>query len=147
MAFNDTALFQEFLVDLWDAVHDFDTDVYKMALITTLPVVGQGSPTLGDFTEVSGTGYTAGGETVTLSKAEAAGTISLTMSSTPSWAQNAAGPTNIVAAILYNSSKADQAVLFIDLTADSGSTPRSLVEGAISVAPPSGNVIYTSAIQ
>ena len=60
MAQGAVTLFNEFPEELLKGTHDFDTHVFKLALITTLPTATQATPQLADFTEVSGSNYTAG---------------------------------------------------------------------------------------
>ena len=138
MAQGDLSLFNDFTLELMSKQHNFAAagDVMKVALITTLPVVTQTTPTLADFTEVTGTGYTAGGEDIQTGQSltvVSGSTYKYDSSVNPSWSQNGAGPTNIVAGLLYNSTVSDKAVAFIDLTTDGGVTPVSLQAGNVSI--------------
>jgi hypothetical protein len=109
------------------------TDFYCM-LITTLPTAADLTPDSSDYTEVSGAGYTAGGVQLNVTWNESAGTVTFDSSVDPAWTQNASGPTNIVAALIYSSTAAaEDALCFIDMTADGGTTPISLVDGDISI--------------
>lgn len=138
MAQGDFTLFNEFSQQLLIGEHDLNaTDTIKLALITNavVPTASTTTPTLSDFTQVTGTNYTAGGATVTTP------VVSVVSGSTykfdgdnVSWTQNAGGPTNIYYGILYNDTQAaDMAIGFIDMTTDSGTTPISLAAGNISV--------------
>lgn len=133
MAQGTLTLFEEFSLQIANGTHDMDNDTFKLALITTLPTASQATPALGDFTEVSGAGYTAGGQTLTTTWTEAGGTATFaTDGSTITWSQNGSGPTNIVAGIIYNDTAAgDPAICFIDFTTDNGTTPISLQDGDI----------------
>lgn len=132
MAQGDLALFEEFSLNIGDGTFDMDTDAFSLKLITTLPVVTQATPALADFTEVSnGGGYTTGGIALTESWTEAAGTATFDDSVNPSWTAAAGSPTNIVAGLIVNAT--DNAIGFIDMTVDSGSTAISLVAGDITV--------------
>jgi len=138
MAQGDLTLFNEFRTQVLEGEHDLNaTDTIKVALITnaTVPTASTTTPVLADFTEVTGTNYTAGGATVT--------TPVVTNVSGPtykfdgdniSWTQNGAGPTDIYYAILYNDTQAaDMAIAFIDMTVDSGTTPISLAAGNVAI--------------
>jgi hypothetical protein len=127
--------------------HDMDGDTFKCALITTLPTKAQATPDFADFTEVSGTNYTAGGETLTVTLTEVGGVTTWDSTANPSWTQHAAGPTNIVAALIYNTTHVgtNDAVAFIDMTTDGGTTPISLVDGDISITF-NASGIYTTTV-
>lgn len=135
MARGDLSTFNEFTESIGDGRIDMDGDTFKVALITTLPVVTQTTPTLADFTEVTGSGYTAGGETIgSVTWTHSAGVTTFDGADV-SWTQNGSGPTNIVAALIYSdTSTSDDAVAFVDMTADGGTTPISLQDGDISIA-------------
>lgn len=137
MAQGTLTLFEEFSKYIADGSHDLDNDTFKCMLVTnaTVPTAALATPDSADFTEVSGTGYTAGGETLTITWTEAGGTATFDSSANPSWTKNASGPTNIYYAIIYNSTHAgtNDAVGFIDMTSDGGTTPLSLASGDISI--------------
>lgn len=141
MAQGDLLLFNEFSKDSLEAIHDLTTggNTVKVALITTLPVITQTTPTLGDFTEVSGAGYTAGGETISTNQdvtVVSGPQYKYDSSDNPSWNQNGSGPTNVVAGVIYNDTDAtgpDKALGFVDMTVDGGVTPVSLQAGNISI--------------
>ncbi len=135
MARNDWVTFEEFGLDLADGEHDLGADTLKVALIdntATEPVAGTATPRWADFSgnEVSGTGYTAGGATLSgTGVTEAAGVTTFDDTGNVTWSQNAAGPTNIYWAVLYNdSAAADQAIGFLDM---GGAV--SLVDGDVTI--------------
>jgi hypothetical protein len=139
MAQGDLTLFNEFSLEVLSGTHDLSNggNDIKVALITVLPAANQGTPTLGDFTEVSGPGYNAGGEEIDSGMAVtvvSGSTYKWDSSVNPSWTQNGSGPTNIIAALIYNDTDAsDKAIGFIDMTTDGGSTPVSLQAGNVSI--------------
>lgn len=138
MAQGTLTLFEEFSKSIGDGTHDMDTNTFKLALITTLPTAADASPALGDYTEVSGTNYTAGGETLTTTWTEAAGVSDFKHTGgTITWTQHASGPTNIVAGLIYDTTSAvtNAAICFIDFTTDNGTTAISLVDGDITWTP------------
>jgi hypothetical protein len=137
MAQGTLTLFEEFAKNIGDGTHDLDGDTFKIALITTIPTAADATPALGDYTEVSGGGYTGGGQTLTTTWTEAGGTADFKHTGgTITWSQNGTGPTNIKAGIIYNTSSAvtNAAVCFIDFTSD-GTTAISLQDGDITWTP------------
>ena len=121
MARNDWVTFEEFSLDLADGEHDLGADTFKVGLLddTTAPTAADGTPRWGDYSanEVSGTGYTAGGATLSgTAVAEVGGVTTFDDTGNVTWSQNGAGPTDIYWAVLYNdSAAADQAVGFLDM--------------------------------
>jgi len=121
MARNDWVTFEEFSLDLADGEHDLGADTFKVALIdnSTAPTAADATPRWGDYSanEVSGTGYTAGGATLSgTGVSEAGGVTTFDDTGNVTWSQNGAGPTDIYWAILYNdSAAADQAIGFLDM--------------------------------
>ena len=110
-----------FRVELFEAVHDFTTDTFKIALYTGAASIGPDTTAYTTSGEASGTGYTAGGET-------------LTVSVTPTYGNNTYGiPTAYVSfsnvswasasftargALIYNSSKSNKSVAVLDFGGD-----------------------------
>jgi len=136
MAQGDFTLFEEYRKTIADGSHDMDGDTFSLILITTLPVAAAVTPDRGDFTEVTaGGGYSTGGIALTTTYTEAAGTATFDSSTNPSWTAAAGSPTNIIAALLVNDTHAGttDAIGFIDMTVDGGSTAISLVDGDITV--------------
>ena len=132
MAQGTAALFNEYSEEVARGTHAWATHVYKIALITTLPVITQTTPTLSDFTVVTGGSYASVTATVSISRVLAQTTIDIT--NNPTWSQDGSGPTNIRAALIYNDTDAsDKAVGFIDMTTDSGTTPVSMQAGDVSL--------------
>lgn len=121
MARNDWVTFEEFGKDLSNKVHNLGSDTFKVALIdnSTPPTAADASPQWSDYSgnEVSGTGYTAGGETLSgTSIAEAGGVTTFDDTGNVTWSQDGAGPTNIYWAILYNDTASnDEAIGFLDM--------------------------------
>lgn len=132
MAQGTAALFNEFSEEFARGTHAFGTHTFTIALITTLPVVTQTTPTLSDFTVVSGGSYANVNATVSISRTGAQTTIDIT--NNPTWSQDGSGPTNIRAALIYNNTDAtDKCVGFIDMTTDNGTTPVSMQAGDVSL--------------
>jgi len=137
MAQGDLLTFEEFRKNIGDGSHDLDTNAFSLIFITTLPVVGQATPDRADFTEVTaGGGYSTGGVTLTgVTWLEAAGVATFDSSLDVVFTAAAGSPTNIVAALIVDDTHAgsNDAIAFIDMTVDGGSTPISLVAGNITI--------------
>ncbi len=137
MAQGSVVTFEEFRKTIGDGSHDLDNDTFRIMLISNavVPTAASATPDSADFTQVSGGGYTAGGATVTCTWTEVGGTATFATTSAASWTQNGTGPTNIYYGILYNSTHAGttDAIAYIDMTADGGTTPISLQDGDITI--------------
>ena len=141
MATGDFTVFEEFSLDLGSGVHDLSSDTFKIAFIdnTTPPTAADATPRWADYSanEVSGTGYTAGGQAVdNVSYTEADGVATFDFDDEV-FSQNGAGPTDIYWGILYNDTAAsDQAVGFIEMGG-----PVSMVAGDVTCAPNASGVL------
>lgn len=141
MASGSLVVFDEYWQDVSNGVHNWSSDTFKIALInnTVVPTRDTATPRLADFTEVSGTNYTAGGETLTMTTDESSDVNRFRHTGgTITWAQSGTGPTDIYYAIIYNDTATnDEACAFIDMTADNGTTPLSMVDGPVTWTPES----------
>lgn len=93
--------FQNFVEDLIEGVHDFDAHTFKVYLSNATPSASADT-VKADLAEISaGNGYTAGGETTTITTSEASGTGKV-VGSDVSWtaASGTIGPFRYV--VLYN---------------------------------------------
>jgi hypothetical protein len=142
MAQGDFTLFEEFALNLGNGDHNMGSDNFSVILITTLPTAADASPDRADYTECSAGGsYSTGGIALTESWTEAAGVGTFDFTNDPEWAAAASSPTNIKAALIVNDTHAStrDAVGFIDMTTDAGTTAISMVDGKVKiVANPSG---------
>lgn len=146
MAQGDFVLYEEISKNLADGSHNLATDSLSVMLITTLPSAADLTPDSSDYTEVTaGGGYSAGGIALSTTFTEAGGVATLSSSTTPSWTAGAGSPTNIVAALVYNTSHSgsNDAIGFIDMTTDAGSTPVSLVAGDVIINWNGGSDMFT----
>jgi hypothetical protein len=148
MAQGTLTLFEEFSKTLADGTHDMDGDTFKIALVSNSisGMAATATPVLGDFTQVTGTNYTAGGAALTTTWTEAGGTSSFkSTQGTITWTTHASGPSDIKTGIIYNTTSAvtGAAVAFIDFTADAGTTAISLIDGDITWTPDGSTNIYT----
>lgn len=100
-------------------IHDA-ADVYKIALYTSAAVLGPTTTVYSAANEVVGTGYTAGGATLTGFSVTISGTTAiLDFTNDPSWA---AATITARGALIYNSSKGNKAVFVMDFGSDISST-------------------------
>ena len=104
-----------FKQESWLGIHDLDTDVLKMALYTAAADLSQATTAYTPTGEVSGTGYTAGGETITNVQVLLSGTTAYVTFDNPTWA-NASFVCR--GALIYNTSKANRAIAVLDFGAD-----------------------------
>lgn len=104
-----------FKQESWLGIHDLDTDVLKMALYTAAADLSQATTAYTPTGEVSGTGYTAGGETITGAQVLLSGTTAYVTFDNPTWA-NASFVCR--GALIYNSTEANRAIAVLDFGAD-----------------------------
>lgn len=127
------------------SIMDLSTDTFNIMLINSIPTVADLTPDSSDYVEVTGgTSYTAGGIALVTTWAESGGVVTFDSSTTPTWVKDLSGPTDIRAALIYNTAAiAEDALAFIDLTTD-GATPISLQTGDISVTFDAGGIFTVS---
>jgi hypothetical protein len=113
-----------FKVELLQAVHNFgptSPDTFKVALYTAAANIGTATTAYTTTDEVTGTGYTAGGNTLTISTSPTSGVnsvgvptayISFSNTSWTSASFTARG------ALIYNSSQSNKSVAVLDFGAD-----------------------------
>ena len=111
-----------FKAELLQGVHDFDTDTFKLALYLATADLGASTTVYTTTGETSGTGYTAGGNTLTGISVNAAGFVTFTNTTWNPAAFTARG------ALLYNSSKGNKAVAVLDFGSDKTATNTFLVQ-------------------
>lgn len=122
MALSQT-LATSFKVEILDGIHNFGTgvvrattaaDTFKIALYTSLASLDASTTVYTTTAEVTGTGYTAGGNTLTISQVptstlnETVAWLNFANSSWPSATFSAAG------ALIYNSTQGNKAVAVLD---------------------------------
>lgn len=106
------------------AIHDFSTDVLKIALYTSAASIGADTTVYTTTGEISGTGYTAGGLTLTGVTVNTSGTSAYVNFGNASWT----GALTARGALIYNSSKANRAIAVLDFGADKTSMTTFLVQ-------------------
>ena len=110
-----------FRVELFEAVHNFNTDTFKIALYTGTADIGPDTTAYTATGEASGTGYTAGGNTLTVSTTPTYGTNAYgAITAYVSFANSSWAGASFTArgALIYNSSKSNKSVAVLDFGAD-----------------------------
>ena len=113
-----TSFKQEILV----GTHNFTLttgDVFKIALYTSTATLDATTTAYSATNEVAGTGYTAGGETLTNVTPTTSGTTAYVDFADATWAT---ATITARGALIYNSSQANKAVAVLDFGADKTST-------------------------
>jgi hypothetical protein len=124
MAFDQT-LTTSFKQDILLGVHDLETDTIKMALFLATADLGAATTVYTTTGETSGTGYTAGGKTLTGVTVLTADTTAYVDFADPSW-----DPANFTArgALIYNASKSNKAIAVLDFGSDKTTTTTFTVQ-------------------
>ena len=118
MAFEQT-LTTSFKQDILLGVHDLETDTIKMALYLATADLGAATTVYTTTGETSGTGYSAGGKTLTGVTVLTSGTTAYVDFADPSW-----DPAAFTArgALIYNASKSNKAIAVLDFGSDKTAT-------------------------
>lgn len=108
-----------FKAEILQGIHD-SADTYKMALYTSVATLGASTTAYSATNEVVGTGYTAGGVTLSGFNVTTSGTTAILDFTTDPFWENA----TITArgALVYNASKSNKAVAIYDFGSDIAST-------------------------
>jgi len=108
---------------------------FSLMLITTLPTANQTTPDSADFIECTVGGNYAGPVDLVTTWTESGGVTTFDAADPAEWLAAAGSPTNIKAALIYSETAlGEDALAFIDLTTDGGTTPVSMVDGKISIS-------------
>lgn len=111
-----------FKAELLQGIHDFNTDVFKLALYVASADLGQNTAVYTTVGEVTGTGYVAGGNVMT--------GVSVSPQGFVNFANVVWNPAAFTArgALIYNSTKANRAVAVLDFGADKTATTSFTVQ-------------------
>lgn len=115
-----------FKVEKLRAIHNFDNggDVFKLALYLSSATLGPDTTVYTATGEITGTGYAAGGATLTNITPVASGTVGVTSFETVGWT----GALTARGGLIYNSSKANRAVCVLDFGSDKTSSTTFVVQ-------------------
>ena len=111
-----------FKQELLTATHNFTAstgDVFKIALYTSSATLGASTTVYSTTNEVTGTGYTAGGNTLTNVTPTTSGTTAFTDFADTTWTT---ATITANGALIYNSSKSNKAVAVLAFGGDKTST-------------------------
>lgn len=118
-----------FKVQLLNAQQNFTSNTFKMALYTSSASLDATTTVYTTSNEVSGTGYTAGGNTLAVSVAPtSSGTVAYVSFSDTSWFTSTFTARG---ALIYNASQSNAAVAIFDFGSD-----KSVVGGTFTVTFP-----------
>lgn len=120
-----------FKAEILGGVQDLDTDVIKIALYTSAASLDATTTVYTTSSEVVGTGYTAGGNTLASPTISTSGTTAYVDFADSSWTT---ATITARGALIYNSSKADRAIAVLDFGSDKTSTA-----GTFTVQMPANN--------
>jgi hypothetical protein len=109
---TQTTSFKE---ELYEGIHDLLTDTLKMALYTSNADLNAATTVYTTDQEVSGTGYTAGGATVTNVTVQSSGTTAYVNFDNVQWP---GASFTARGALLYNSSKSNRSIAVINFGSD-----------------------------
>ena len=113
------AIATSFKAEILQGIHD-SADTYKIALYTSAATLDATTTAYSATNEVSGTGYTAGGQVLSGFNVTTSGTTAiLDFTTDPSWAN---ATITARGALIYNSSKTNKAVYVLDFGSDISST-------------------------
>ena len=122
------AMCTSFKVELLNGIHAFGTtvargdttaDTFKIALFTSSATLGATTTAYSVTNEVSGTGYTAGGNTLTVVAPTSSGTTAFTDFNDTTWST---ATITANGALIYNDTQGDKAVAVLAFGADKSST-------------------------
>jgi len=116
------AMCTSFKVQLLQGQHDFTNstgDAFKIALYTSSATLSAATTAYSATNEVSGTGYTAGGNTLTNVTPTSSGTTAYVDFADTTWSS---ATITARGALIYNSSDSNKAVAVLDFGSDKTST-------------------------
>ena len=105
--------------DFLGGVIDLDTDTIKIALYTSAATLSAATTAYATTNEVVGTGYTAGGNTLTGATISSSGTTAFVDFNDTTWAT---ATITARGALIYDSSVSGKAIAVLDFGADKTST-------------------------
>jgi hypothetical protein len=130
MAFTGSYVTNSFKEQLLLGVHDFSTDVIKIALYTSAATIDNTTTAYSATNEVSGTGYVAGGKTLTATVTPD-GIYSILDFADISWTS---ASFTCRGALIYNSSKANKSIFILDFGTD-----KTVSSGTLTIQFPTAN--------
>lgn len=117
-----TAMTTSFKSELMSALHDFDNpggNTFKIALYTSSATLGASTTAYSATNEVSGTGYSAGGNTLTSVSPTTSGTTAYVDFADTTWANSTITANG---ALIYNANSSNAAVVTLAFGSDKSSS-------------------------
>jgi hypothetical protein len=108
-----------FKAELYEGIHDLLNDEIRIALYTGFADLNAATTAYSTTNEITGTGYTAGGEVMTGVTVQSSGTTAYVSFSNVTW--NPAAFTTRCA-LIYNATKANRSVAVLDFGSDKTAT-------------------------
>ena len=111
-----------FKSELMSALHDFDNpggNTFKIALYTSSATLGASTTAYSATNEITGTGYTAGGETLTSVSPTTSGTTAYVDFADVTWANSTITANG---ALIYNANSSNAAVITLAFGSDKSSS-------------------------
>jgi hypothetical protein len=130
---TQTTSFKE---ELYEGIHDLIDDTIKIALFNANADLTANTTAYSTNQEVTGTGYTAGGNTLTGATVRSNGTTAFVSFDNTSWSSASFTSRG---ALIYNSSKANRSIAVLNFGSD-----KIVANGTLTIEFPSNDV--TSAI-
>jgi hypothetical protein len=125
-----------FKAELYEGIHDLIDDTIKIALFNANADLSASTTAYSTNQEVTGTGYTAGGNTLTGATVRSNGTTAFVSFDNTSWSSASFTSRG---ALIYNSSKANRSVAVLNFGSD-----KIVANGTLTIEFPTNDV--TSAI-
>ena len=116
------AMCSSFKEQLFKGEHDFDVDTFKIALYTSSATLSAATTVYSTSNEVTGSGYSAGGNTLSGTTVTLSGTTAFVTFSDTTWLTSTITARG---ALVYNSSKSNKAVAVLDFGTDKASSAGS----------------------
>jgi hypothetical protein len=113
---GQTTSFKE---ELYEAIHNFTTDTFKIALYTANATLNQDTTVYTTTGEITGTGYTAGGKALVAPTVNASDGTAYISFDNISWTS---ASFTVRGALIYNSSQDDKSVAVLDFGSDKVTT-------------------------
>jgi hypothetical protein len=104
-----------FKKELYEAIHNFTTDTFKIALYTANATLNQDTTAYTATGEITGTGYTAGGKSLVNPIVSSASGVAYISFDNISWTS---ASFTVRGALIYNSSQDDRSVAVLDFGSD-----------------------------
>jgi len=109
------AMCTSFKADVLNKEQDLEADTLKIALYTSSATLGATTTAYTTTNEISGTGYTAGGVTLTSTTVATTGTTAYFDADDPEWTS---ASFTARGALIYNSTNGDKAIAVLDFGGD-----------------------------